>query len=103
MHYEAVICQQISEAGDGESFILGSLCIVFWVMWKATRLCHNDFGVTKSTQNMDANMCKLEILRKASFAGYTQIHFNEIKYISNTNPAQFYKKKILDNCVVWLR
>ena len=87
---EAEICWRSSEGGDGESCIVGNVCMVLWVTCITTLLWRrNDSGVTKSTQNMDAYMCEWEILWKVSFVS---INFNEINYISNTNPAQFYNK-----------
>ena len=66
---EAEICKQSSEAGDGDSCIVGNMCIILWVTCIATPLWRHSYSdVTKSTQKMDANMRGWEILWKVSFS-----------------------------------
>ena len=90
---EAEICKQSSEAGDGDSCIVGNLCIILWVTCIATPLWRHIYSdVTKSTQKMDANMRGWEILWKASFFNHPSTNVNEINFISNTNPPRFCKK-----------
>ena len=62
IHYEVEICEQSSKAGDDEPCKVENLGLVLWVTCITTYLwCHKDFGVTESTQNMNANMCKWEM------------------------------------------
>ena len=78
IHYEAEICEQSSEAGGGEPCIVENLCMVLWVMCIATPLWrHNDYGVTKSTQNVNANKYKWEMFGKY-FYNYASMILNEI-------------------------
>ena len=93
IHYEAEICQRSSEAGRGESCIVKNLCMVLKVTCIATPLWrHNDFSVTKSTQNMNANVFKWEIFLIARFVNYVLIVFNEINEIQIRILAQFWKR-----------
>ena len=46
---------------------------------------HNDSGVTKSTQNMNANINELEIIWIVRFVNYVSIGFDEIFVNSNKN------------------
>ena len=62
IHYEVEICEQSSKAGDDEPCKVENLGLVLWVTCITTYLwCHKDFGVTESTQNMNADMCKWEM------------------------------------------
>ena len=86
IHYEAEICKRSSEAGGGESCIVENLCMVLLVTCIATPLLrHNDSGVTKSTQNMNANMFKWEIIWIVRFVNYVSVDLNEINDNSNKN------------------
>ena len=93
IHYKAEICKRSSEAGGCESCIEENLCMVLSVTCIATPLwCHNDSGVTKSTPNMNENMCKWEIIWIARFVNYVLIDFNEIYDNSYKNSSSFCKK-----------
>ena len=86
IHYEAKIYKPISEAGGDESCIVENLCMVLYVTCIATPLWrHNDSGVTKSPQNMNANMFKWEIIWIVRFVNCVSIDFNEIYVNSNIN------------------
>ena len=86
IHYEAEIYKRISEAGGGESCIVENLCMVLYVTCIATPLWrHSDSGVTKSPQNMNANMFKWEIIWIVRFVNCVSIDFNEIYVNLNKN------------------
>ena len=88
IHYEAEIYKRSSEARGGESCIVENLCMVLYVTCIATPLWrHNDSGVTKSTQNMNANMFKCEIIWIVCCVNCVSIDFNEIYVNSNKNSA----------------
>ena len=88
IHYEAEIYKRISEAGGGESCIVENLCMVLYVMCIATPLWrYNDSGVTKSTQNMNGNMFKCEIIWIVRCVNCVSIDFDEIYVNSNKNSA----------------
>ena len=93
IHCEAEICKRNSEAGGGEPCIAENPCMVLWLTCIAMPLWrHNEFGVTKATQNMHAHMCKWEMFWKVRFVNYASIVFNAINDNSNKKTAQFYKK-----------
>ena len=48
-------------------------------------LGHNDSGVTKSTQNMNGNMFKWEIILIVRFVNDVSVDLNEINDNSNKN------------------
>ena len=54
---------------------------------------HNDSGVTKSSQNMDANMFKWEIIWMVRFVYCVSIDFNEIYVNSNKNSGSIFKER----------
>ena len=86
IYYEAEIYRRSSEAGGGESCIVENLCMVMYVTFIATPLWrHNDSSVTKSTQNMNANIDKLEIIWIVRFVNCASIDFDEIYINSNKN------------------
>ena len=86
IHYEAEIHKRSSEAGAGESCIVENLCMVLLVTCIATPLWrHNDSGVTKSTQNIIANMFKWEIIWIVPFVKCVSIDCNGIYVNSNKN------------------
>ena len=86
IHYEAEIYRRSSEARGGESCIVENLFMVLYVTCIATPLWrHNDSGVTESTQNMNANFNKLEIIWIARFVNCASIDFDEIYVNSNNN------------------
>ena len=86
IRYEAEICKWSSEAGGGESCIVENLCMVLKVTCIATPLWrHNNSSVTKSTQNMNANMLKWEIIWIVRFVNYVSVDLNEINDNSNNN------------------
>ena len=86
IHYEAEIYKRISEAGGGESCIVENLCMVLYVTSIAMPLWrHSDSGVTKSPQDMNANMFKWEIIWIVSFVNCVSIDFNEIYVNLNKN------------------
>ena len=86
IHYEAEIYRRSSEAGGGESCIVENLCMVLYVTCIATPLWrHNDSSVTKSTQNMNANIDKLGIIWIVRFVNCASIYFDEIYFNSNKN------------------
>ena len=88
IHYEAEIYKRSAEVGGGESCIVENLCMVLCVTCLATPLWrHNDFGVTKSTQNMNANMFEWEIISMIRFVNCVSIDFYEIYVNSNQNSA----------------
>ena len=61
--------------------------------WVVVNLAlHSDSSVTKSTQNMKANMWKTEMFWKVRFAYYVSIVFYETDENSGTNYAQRNKK-----------
>ena len=86
IHYEAEIYRRSSEAGGGESCIVENLCMVLYVTCIATPLWHhNDSSATKSTQNMNANINKLEFIWIVRFVNCALIDFDEIYVNSNKN------------------
>ena len=96
IHYEAEIYKRSSEAGGGESCIAENLCMVLYVTCIATPLWrHNDSGVTKSTQNMNADMFKWEVIWKVRFVNCVSGDFNEIYVNSNKNSGSIFFKKEL--------
>ena len=85
IHYEAEVYRRSSEAGGDESCIVENLCMVLYVTCIATPLWrHNDSSVTKSTQNMNANINKLEIIW-IGFVNCASKDFDEIYVNSNKN------------------
>ena len=75
-HWRIVLCKKFMHG------FVGQLTVT--PLWR-----HNDSGVIKPAHDMDANMCKWEILWKLSFVNHASTNFIEINSTSNTNLAPF--------------
>ena len=88
IYYEAEICKLSSKAGYDNPCIVENPCMVLWVTCIAMSLWrHKDPGVTKSTQNINANMCTWESSFCKSCIDSFKSVINQIQIL-----AQFCKK-----------
>ena len=78
--------------GVGESCIVENLCMVFFGHVHSNAFVrYNDSDVTKSTQNMHANMLKLDIILFRS-VNYVSMFLIKPMIIEIIIPAQFCQK-----------
>ena len=104
IHYKAGPGKQNFQTGVREPCMSENIFLALWVTWLTTRLwCHDDSGVTKSTQHMNANMCKWKI---SWWLGVDDraIISNFVKDIFQVHILVCWESNNLMNiCVVWWR